>query len=75
LEEEDPEMLVPEQEAIETLEIILSDEEPEPPHPRLFTMLMRDHEESPSRLYDDLNDPTLANYDVDEWFPEDGSHD
>jgi hypothetical protein len=39
---------------------------------------MRDHEESPSRMYDnlyDLNDPTEADYDMDEWFPEDGSHD
>jgi hypothetical protein len=24
---------------------------------------------------DDLDDPTEANYDVDEWFPEDGSND
>jgi hypothetical protein len=39
---------------------------------------MRDHEESPSRMFDDLNnldDPTIADYDVDEWFPEDGSRD
>jgi hypothetical protein len=39
--------------------VILLDEEPEPPQPRLFTMLMRDHEESPSRVYDDLDDLTL----------------
>jgi hypothetical protein len=24
---------------------------------------------------DDLDDPTEANYNVDEWFPEDGSND
>jgi hypothetical protein len=38
-------------------------------------MLMRDHEESPSRMYDDLDDPTLDDYDVEDWFPEDGSRD
>jgi hypothetical protein len=38
-------------------------------------MLMRDHEESLSRMYDDLDDLTLSDYDVNEWFPEDGSHD
>jgi hypothetical protein len=39
---------------------------------------MRDHEQSQSRMYDDLEDMddlTLANYDVEEWFPEDGSRD
>jgi hypothetical protein len=36
---------------------------------------MRDHEESLSSMYDDLDNPTLADYDVDEWFPEGGSHD
>jgi hypothetical protein len=37
---------------------------------------MRDYEESPSRMMDDLhelNDPTEANYDVDEWYIMDGS--
>jgi hypothetical protein len=56
----------------------LPKEEPKQPHPRLVSMLMRDHEESPSRMYDDmddLDDPTHADYDVDEWFPKDGSHD
>jgi hypothetical protein len=53
----------------------LLDEEPKPPQPRLFTMLMRDHEESLSRMYDDLDDLTLFDYDVNEWFPEDGSRD
>jgi hypothetical protein len=45
------------------LEIILSDEEPEPLQSRLFTMRMRDHEESPSRVHDNLDDPTLDDYD------------
>jgi hypothetical protein len=35
---------------------------------------MRDDEESPLRVYDDLDDSILAGYIVDEWFPEDGSH-
>jgi hypothetical protein len=50
-------------------------EEPEPPHPDLFTMLMRDHEEISSRMFDDLDDPTHVDYDMDEWFLKDGSHD
>ena len=77
-EEEDPEEMVLDQEAPDTSEVILPEEEPEPPQPRLFTVLMRDYEESPSRMDDDLedlDDPTEADYDVDEWFPEDGSHD
>jgi hypothetical protein len=60
------------------LEVIVPKEEPEPPQPRLFTALMRDHDESPLRMFDnldDLDDPTEANYDVEEWFPEDGSRD
>jgi hypothetical protein len=39
---------------------------------------MMDHEESSSRMFDDLDDldnPTITNYDMDEWFPKDGSHD
>jgi hypothetical protein len=39
------------------------------------TLLIRKNEESPSRMYDDLDDLTHADYDVDEWFPKDGSHD
>jgi hypothetical protein len=60
------------------LEIITPEEEPEPPQPCLFTTLMRDHEESPSRMFDDLDDLddlTEADYDMDEWFLEDGSRD
>jgi hypothetical protein len=39
---------------------------------------MRDYEESLSRMMDDpheLDDLTEADYDVDEWYPEDGSND
>jgi hypothetical protein len=37
---------------------------------------MRDYEQSPSRLMDNLNDlgdPIEANYDMDEWYHEDGT--
>jgi hypothetical protein len=33
-------------------------------------MLMRDHEESLSVVNDDLNDPTLDDYDEEEWNPD-----
>jgi hypothetical protein len=39
---------------------------------------MRDNEESPSRMMDnphELDVPTEANYNLDEWFPEDGRND
>jgi hypothetical protein len=41
-------------------------------------MIMRDYEESSSRMMDDpyeLDDPTEVDYNVDEWYPEDGSND
>jgi hypothetical protein len=47
-------------------------------------MIMRDYEVSPLRMVDgphelddldDLDDLNEADYDVDEWFPEDGSND
>jgi hypothetical protein len=47
-------------------------------------MIMRYYEESPSWMenvphelddLDNLDDPTEADYDVDEWFLEDGSND
>jgi hypothetical protein len=40
-------------------------------------MLMRDDEASPSRMMDDLDDlddPTKADYNVNEWVLEDGSN-
>jgi hypothetical protein len=39
---------------------------------------MRDYKESPSRMMDDphvLDNPTEADYDVDEWYLKDGSND
>jgi hypothetical protein len=42
-------------------------------------MLMRDYEESPPRMVDDLDDldddPNEGRSDMDEWFLEDGSND
>jgi hypothetical protein len=41
-------------------------------------MLVRDYEDIPSRILDDLDDlddPTEADYDMDEWYPKDGSCD
>jgi hypothetical protein len=49
---EDPVEMVPEQEAHEVHEVILVDVEPVLPHPRLFNVIMRDYEESPSRILD-----------------------
>jgi hypothetical protein len=68
-EEEDPEMLILEQESPEALLIILPNEEPELLQPRLYTKLIRDHEESPSRENDDLDHPTLDDYDEYECYP------
>jgi hypothetical protein len=82
--EEDPVEMVAEQEAPEAYEVILANVEPKLPQPRLFNVIMRDYEESPSRMMDgpheldhldDFDDPTEADYDVDEWYPEDGSND
>jgi hypothetical protein len=56
----------------------MPEEELELPQPRLYNVLMRDYEESPSRVYDDfddLDDPTEADYNTNEWFPMDGSND
>jgi hypothetical protein len=84
IEEEDPMEMVPEQEAPVAHEVVLADVEPELPQPHLSNMIMRDYEESPPRMVnglhelddlDDLDDPTEADYDVDEWFPENGSND
>jgi hypothetical protein len=53
--EEDPMAMVPEQEAPKTHEVILADAEPELQQPCLFNMIVRDYEESPSRMMDDLH--------------------
>jgi hypothetical protein len=72
--------MVPEQEAPKVHEKIMADAEPELLQPHLFNMIMRDYEESPPMMVngrhdlDDLDDLTEADYDVDEWFREDGSN-
>jgi hypothetical protein len=72
--EEDPVEMVPEQEAPVAHEVILANVELELLQPCLYRTLMRDYEESPSRMMDDLDDPIKASADMDEWFPEDGSN-
>jgi hypothetical protein len=76
--------MVPEQEAPVAHKVILADAELELPQPRLFNIIMRDYKESPPRMVngphelddlDNFDDPTEAHYDVDEWFPKDGSND
>jgi hypothetical protein len=74
-EEENPVESVLEQEVPEELEIIMSTPELEPSQPWVYTVLMRDYEESSSRMTNDLDDPTNAYFDMNEWFPEDGSND
>jgi hypothetical protein len=83
IEEEAPVDMVPEQEAPVAHEVILVDAEPELLQPHLFDMIMRNYVESLPRMVngahelddlDDLDDPTKADYDVDECFPEDGSN-
>jgi hypothetical protein len=88
IEEEAPLEMVPKQDAHVAHEVILVDAEPELPQPCLFNMIMRDYEESPSRMenglheIDDLDDlydlddePNEGRSDMDEWFPKDGSND
>jgi hypothetical protein len=56
INEEDSVEIVLEQEAPEAHEVILADAEPELPQPRLFNVIMRDYEESPSRMMDGLHE-------------------
>jgi hypothetical protein len=71
INEEDSMEMVPKQEAPVAHEVVLADAELELPQPRLFNMIVRHYEESPSRMMDDphelddLDDPTVADYDVD----------
>jgi hypothetical protein len=75
IEEERPVEMVLEQEAHVAHEVILADAEPKLPQPHLYRMLMRDYEESPSRMMDDLDDQNEGRSNMDEWFPKDGSND
>jgi hypothetical protein len=78
VEEEEPIKMVSEQEAPVAHEVILADAEPEMPQPRLYHALMRDYEENPPRMMDDLDDhdddPNEGCSDMDELFPDDGSN-
>jgi hypothetical protein len=71
--------MIPEQEAPVPHEVILPDAEPEMSQPRLYHALMRDYEEGPPRMMDDLDDqdddPNEGCSDMDELFPEDRSND
>jgi hypothetical protein len=76
--EEDPMEVVLEQEAHVAHVVILANAEPEMLQPHLYRMLMKDYEESLSRMidgFDDLDDQTEASSDMDEWFLSDGSND
>jgi hypothetical protein len=78
VKDENPMEIFLEQQGPVLHQVILADVEPEPPQPRLYRTLIRDYEESPSRMMDDLHeldDLTEANNDVDKWYPEDGSND
>jgi hypothetical protein len=79
MDKEGLEEMVLEQEALVAHEVILADDEPEMLQPRLYHTLMKDYEESPPRMMDDLDDldddPNEGRSDMDEWFPKDGSND
>jgi hypothetical protein len=79
IKEEAPMEMIPMQEAPVPHKVILADAKPEMSQPRLYHAHMRDYEESPPRMKDDLDDldddPNEGRSDMDEWFPEDGSND
>jgi hypothetical protein len=79
INDEGPMEMFLEQEALVLHEVILADAEPEMPQLCLYHALMRDYEENPLRLeddLDDLDDNTIeGRFDMDEWFLEDGSND
>jgi hypothetical protein len=79
VKEEEPIDMVLQQKAPVAHEVILADAEPEMPQPRLYHAPMRDYEEGPPRMMDDFDDleddPNEGCFDMDEWFPMDGSND
>jgi hypothetical protein len=79
IDDEGPMEMIPKQEAPVLHEVILADVETEMLQPRLYHALMRDYEESPTRMMEDLDDldddPIEGCSNMDEWFPEDGSND
>jgi hypothetical protein len=54
IDDEGPMEVIPDQEALVLHEVILADAEPEMPHLCLYHALMRDYEENPLRMEDDL---------------------
>jgi hypothetical protein len=79
INDEGPIEMVTKQEAHVVHEVILADAEPEMPQPHLYHALIRDYEESPSRMTEDLDDldddPNEGHSDMVEWFLEDRSND
>jgi hypothetical protein len=79
IDDEGPVEMIPEQEAPVPHEVILADVEPEMSQLHIYHALMRDYEENPLRMEDDFDDPdddpNKGCYDMDEWFPKDGSND
>jgi hypothetical protein len=67
---EGPVEAIPQQEALMPHEVILADVEPKMPQLRLYHALMRDYEENPLRLEDDIDDldddPSEDHSDMDE---------
>jgi hypothetical protein len=70
VDDEGPVDIIPEQEAPMAHEVILVDAKPEMPQPHLYHTLMRDYEESPPRMMEDLDDlhddPNEGRSDMDE---------
>jgi hypothetical protein len=60
-------------------EVVLADAELEMSQLRLYHALMRDYEENPLKMEDDLNDldddQNECRSNMDEWFPKYGSND
>jgi hypothetical protein len=79
IDTEGPMEMIPDEEALVPHEVILANAEPEIPQLLLHHPLMRDYEESQPRMMDDLDelddDPNEDRFDMDEWFPKDGSND
>jgi hypothetical protein len=61
---------IPEQEVLTPHDVVLAEAEPDIPQLHLYRALMRDYEENPLRLEDDIDDlndyPSGGRYDVDE---------
>jgi hypothetical protein len=72
-------MKTPEREALVPHEVVLANAEPEMSQLRLYHALMGDYEEHQLRMEDDFDDPdddpNEGCFDVNEWFPKDGSND